>query len=122
MAGCAFQYPVTGSEHLVIAAEVRTEHGPDKVTNMDFSTIIGRIGVVEMHGLHVTDFRWYRPEVQTTSGRLAGHAQRLVRANKFATSNSDLTDVRSLRISFKMVSVLVAHIEMSSNGQPRRSD
>ncbi len=54
----AFSVSDDGVEHLVIAAEVRTEHGPDKVAIMDFSTIKRLVvsALSKLHGLHVTDF------------------------------------------------------------------
>lgn len=76
----AFSVSDDGVEHLVIAAEVRTEHGPDKVTIMDFSTIKRLVvsALSKLHGLHVTDFllvppgRYRRPPAERLAGR---HAQ-----------------------------------------------
>lgn len=68
----AFSVSDDGVEHLVIAAEVRTEHGPDKVTIMDFSTIKRLVvsALSKLHGLHVTDFLLVPPGAlpKTTSG------------------------------------------------------
>lgn len=71
----AFSVSDDGVEHLVIAAEVRTEHGPDKVTIMDFSTIKRLVvsALSKLHGLHVTDFLLVPPGAlpKTTSGKIS---------------------------------------------------
>lgn len=119
----AFSVSDDGVEHLVIAAEVRTEHGPDKVTIMDFSTIKRLVvsALSKLHGLHVTDFLLVPPGAlpKTTSGKISRAAcAKQYGANKLQrSSNVPMTDgsVTADKLQKWFREYLSTHIECHPN-------